>query len=214
MSRKLVALATVAVLAVSAYAAAQPPVTPMTPEMNPSYNATRPEADFIRKEVMIPMRDGTKLFTVIAMKKGTANAPILLTRTVYNAGRATSRTPSQRLVDILPVMDAEFVNDGYIRVYQDARGRNKSEGEFVMNRPIIGPLNKTNVDESTDAYDTIDWLTKTTRPLGRIGADLGFADAAAFYRAFAAWTGSGPREYRRRFGGGALRERSDTMPAP
>ena len=68
--------------------------------------------------------------------------------------------PSQRLVDILPVMDAEFVNDGYIRVYQDARGRNKSEGEFVMNRPIIGPLNKTNVDESTDAYDTIDWLVK------------------------------------------------------
>jgi AraC-like DNA-binding protein len=46
----------------------------------------------------------------------------------------------------------------------------------------------------------IDWLSKTARPLGRIGADLGFADAAAFYRAFAAWTGSGPREYRRRFG--------------
>jgi len=45
----------------------------------------------------------------------------------------------------------------------------------------------------------IDWLTKTQRPLGRIGADLGFADAAAFYRAFSAWTGSGPREYRRRF---------------
>ena len=46
----------------------------------------------------------------------------------------------------------------------------------------------------------IDWLTKTPRPLGRIGADLGFADAAAFYRAFAAWTGCGPREYRKRFG--------------
>lgn len=45
----------------------------------------------------------------------------------------------------------------------------------------------------------IDWLTKTTRPLSRIGADLGFADAAAFYRAFTAWTGSGPRDYRRRF---------------
>jgi AraC-like DNA-binding protein len=44
-----------------------------------------------------------------------------------------------------------------------------------------------------------DWLTKTTRPLSRIGADLGFADAAAFYRAFAGWTGSGPREYRKRF---------------
>jgi AraC-like DNA-binding protein len=46
----------------------------------------------------------------------------------------------------------------------------------------------------------IEWLTKTQRPLGRIGSELGFADAAAFYRAFAAWTGSGPREYRRRFG--------------
>jgi AraC-like DNA-binding protein len=46
-----------------------------------------------------------------------------------------------------------------------------------------------------------DWLTKTSRPLSRIGADLGFADAAAFFRAFAGWTGSGPREYRRRFGG-------------
>ena len=135
--------------------AQQPPaVTPMTPEMNPAYNFTRPDADFIRKQVMIAMRDGAKLFTVIAMKKGVRNAPILLTHTVYNASRATSRRPSQRLVDILPVMDAEFVNDGYIRVYQDARGPNNSEGEFVMNRPIIGTLNKTTVDESTDAYDT------------------------------------------------------------
>ncbi len=47
----------------------------MTPEMNPTYNFTRPDADFIRKEVMIPMRDGAKLFTVIAMKKGAKNAP-------------------------------------------------------------------------------------------------------------------------------------------
>jgi AraC-like DNA-binding protein len=53
----------------------------------------------------------------------------------------------------------------------------------------------------------IEWLTKTSRPLGRIGADLGFADAAAFYRAFSAWTGSGPREYRRRFAAGIFRAR-------
>lgn len=147
---------------VSAIALAQQPptVTPMTPEMNPSYSFTRPEADFIRREVMIPMRDGAKLYTVIAMYKGTKNAPILLSRTPYNAGRATARMGSQKLVDILPVMDAEFVNDGYIRVYQDIRGRTKSEGDFVMNRPIIGPLNNTKVDESTDAYDTIDWLVK------------------------------------------------------
>ncbi len=67
-------------------------------------------------------------------------------------------------------MDAEFVNDGYIRVYQDIRGRNKSEGEFVMNRPIRGPLNATKVDESTDAYDTIDWLVKNVpESNGKVG---------------------------------------------
>src|SRR5689334_22052587 len=81
-----------------------PAVTPMTPEMNPSYSFVRPEADYVRKEVMIPMRDGAKLFTVIAMKKGTSNGPILLTRTPYNAGSTTQRMPSRRLVDILPVM--------------------------------------------------------------------------------------------------------------
>lgn len=187
MLRKLVlAASATALTALSAIALAQQPpaVTPMTPEMNPSYSFTRPDADFVRKEVMIPMRDGTKLFTVIAMYKGTQNAPILLTRTVYNAGRATSRMGSQRLVDILPVMDAEFVKDGYIRVYQDARGRNKSEGEFVMNRPIVGPLNRTGVDESTDAYDTIDWLVKNVpESNGKVGITgssyLGFTSLVA-----------------------------------
>jgi hypothetical protein len=178
--------AALAMLAISTIAAAQqaPVVTPMTPEMNPSYSYVRPEADYIRKEVMIPMRDGVKLFTVIAMKKGTTKGPILLTRTVYNASRATARMGSQRLVDILPVMDAEFVNDGYIRVYQDARGRNKSEGEFVMNRPIIGQLNQTAVDESTDAYDTIDWLVKNVpESNGKVGITgssyLGFTSLVA-----------------------------------
>jgi putative CocE/NonD family hydrolase len=187
MFRKLTLAASAAALAaISAIAVAQqaPTVTPMTPEMNPTYSYTRPDADYVRKEVMIPMRDGVKLFTVIAMKKGTTNGPILLTRTVYNAGRATARMGSQRLVDILPVMDAEFVNDGYIRVYQDARGRNKSEGEFVMNRPIIGPLNKTNVDESTDAFDTIDWLVKNVpESNGKVGITgssyLGFTSLVA-----------------------------------
>lgn len=189
MLRKLTfaaSAAALAALAISTIAAAQqaPVVTPMTPEMNPTYSYVRPEADYIRKEVMIPMRDGVKLFTVIAMKKGTTKGPILLTRTVYNAGRATAHMGSQRLVDILPVMDAEFVNDGYIRVYQDARGRNKSEGEFVMNRPIIGQLNQTAVDESTDAYDTIDWLVKNLpESNGKVGITgssyLGFTSLVA-----------------------------------
>ncbi len=164
----LVALA----LSTAAIALAQSPpaVTPMTPEMNPSYTNVRPQADYIRRTEMIPMRDGSRLFTVIVMRKGAKNAPILLTRTPYNANRTTQRMPSQRIEDILPVMDAEFVNDNYIRVYQDVRGRGKSEGEFVMNRPNIGPLNKTTVDESTDAYDTIDWLVKNVpESNGKVG---------------------------------------------
>jgi len=164
--------------------AAPPKVTPMTPEMYTGYDPILPQADYIRRTEMVPMRDGTKLFTVIVMRKGTTNAPILLTRTVYNANRATSRTPSQKIEDILPVMDAEFVNDGYIRVYQDCRGRNKSEGEFVMNRPISGPLNDTGIDESTDAYDTIDWLVKNLKESnGKVGITgssyLGFTSLVA-----------------------------------
>ncbi|MFT4256256.1 MAG: CocE/NonD family hydrolase [Pseudoxanthomonas sp.] len=143
--------------------ATSPPqaLTPMTPDMYPAYKKA-PQAlnDYVRRVEMVPMRDGVKLYTVIVFKKGTRNGPILLSRTPYNAGAATWRMPSTRIVDILPVMDKEFVEDGYIRVYQDIRGRDGSEGEYVMNRPIRGPLNDTGIDESTDAYDTIDWLVK------------------------------------------------------
>jgi putative CocE/NonD family hydrolase len=116
------------------------------------------------------MRDGTRLFTVIVMRKGTRNGPILLSRTPYDAGKSTWRNPSQKIEEILPVMDAEFVDDGYIRVYQDVRGLGKSEGDYVMNRPLRGPLNHTQVDHSTDAYDTIDWLVKNVpESNGRVG---------------------------------------------
>ena len=74
-------------------------------------------------------------------------------RTPYDAGKATWRNASQRIEDILPIADAEFVNDGYIRVYQDVRGLGGSEGDYVMNRPLRGPLNGTAVDHATDAYD-------------------------------------------------------------
>jgi putative CocE/NonD family hydrolase len=129
--------------------------------------------------VMIPMRDGLKLYTVIFMKKGTRNAPILLSRTPYDVKESTARSQSQSLTEVLPAMDAEFVNDNYIRVYQDIRGLHNSEGEFVMTRPIIGPLNHTRNDESTDAYDTIDWLVKhvpeSNGKVGTIGSSyLGF----------------------------------------
>jgi putative CocE/NonD family hydrolase len=123
---------------------------------------------------MIPMRDGVKLYTVIVMKKGTVNSPILLTRTPYDAKGATARSKSQLITEILPAMDAPFVADGYIRVYQDIRGMHNSEGSFVMTRPIVGPQNNTGIDESTDAYDTIDWLVKNipegNRRVGAVGS--------------------------------------------
>lgn len=154
-------------------------VTPMTPDVVERYEQTLPSADYVRREVMVPMRDGVKLFTVVMMKKGTTKAPILLSRTPYNASGQTGRNSSQRIVDVLEVMDAEFVTDGYIRVYQDIRGMHRSEGQWVLNRPIVGPLNDTGIDEATDAYDTIDWLVKNTPEgngnVGVIGSSyLGF----------------------------------------
>jgi len=161
-------LAAVALLAFTTAAAAQTP--PMQPDIPAKFEAATPQADYIRREVMIPMRDGKKMFAVIVMRKGTAHAPILLTRTPYNAGKATSRNASQKIEEILPISDAEFVNGGYIRVYEDVRGRNKSEGDYVMNRPLRGPLNSSDVDHATDAYDTIDWLVKNVPETnGKVG---------------------------------------------
>ncbi len=171
-------------LAAAAIAQDPPRVTPMTPDVVASYEQTLPSADFIRREAMVPMRDGTKLYTVVVMKKGTANAPILLSRTPYDAYEETHRVASQRIVDILELMDSDFVEDGYIRVYQDIRGLHRSEGAYVMNRPLAGPLNDTGIDESTDAYDTIDWLVKTVPEsngkVGIIGSSyLGFTTLMA-----------------------------------
>jgi len=167
--------------AVVGAATAQPPsrVTPMTPDVVPHYEQIRATADYVRREAMVPMRDGVKLFTVVIMKKGAANAPILLSRTPYNASQQTGRVKSQRIVDVLEVMDAEFVQNSYIRVYQDIRGMHKSEGEWVLNRPLSGPLNDTGIDESTDAYDTMEWLVKNVPEangnIGVIGSSyLGF----------------------------------------
>jgi len=169
---KLSARLTASLLPLLAMAAAPAPqpVTPMSPDVVASYDEVMPWADFDRREVMIPMRDGTKLYTVLVMKKGTANAPILLTRSPYDAHGDAFRNPSQRVQDILPAMYKEFVEDGYIIAIQDIRGLHRSQGEFIMTRPIAGPLNKTGIDESTDAYDTIDWLVKNVAEAnGRVG---------------------------------------------
>jgi putative CocE/NonD family hydrolase len=185
MKNSLLRLAA-AFLPLLALAAAPAPqrVTPMTPDVVASYNEILPQADFIRREAMVPMRDGTKLYTVIFMKKGTTNGPILLSRTPYDAKGSTDRTASLKVVDVLPIMYKEFVEDGYIIVQQDIRGLHNSEGTFVMNRPIVGPLNNTGIDESTDAYDTIDWLVKnvpeSNGKVGTIGSSyLGFLTLAS-----------------------------------
>ena len=119
--------------------------------------------DYTRRDVMIPMRDGVKLHTVILVPKGAKNAPILLTRTPYSATDLTSHAASAHLGPILWGYDNAtevIVEGGYIRVVQDVRGKYDSEGDYVMNRPLHGPLNPTPVDHSTDTYDTIDWLVK------------------------------------------------------
>ncbi len=120
------------------------------------------ENDYIRREAMVPMRDGARLYTVILIPKGVSNAPIVLTRTPYNATARANRMDSPKLISTLPLSDEVFVNAGYIRVYQDVRGKYKSEGDYVVTRPVIGPLNTTKTDHVTDGYDTIDWLVNKT----------------------------------------------------
>ena len=126
--------------------------------------------DYIKREAMIPMRDGVKLYTVIVLPKGARNAPILLTRTPYNATARALRSNSEHMLAILPQGDEVFVQAGYIRVFQDVRGKYKSEGNYFMTKPVRGPLNPTSTDNVTDAYDTIDWLVKNTpESNGRVG---------------------------------------------
>jgi putative CocE/NonD family hydrolase len=119
--------------------------------------------DFERREVMIAMRDRVRLHTVILVPKGPTKAGILLTRTPYNATKLTTNTASMHLGTSLWGYDnaTETIIAGhYIRVVQDVRGKYGSEGDYVMNRPIHGSLNPTPVDESTDTYDTLEWLVK------------------------------------------------------
>ncbi|MBX5494817.1 MAG: X-Pro dipeptidyl-peptidase, partial [Bryobacteraceae bacterium] len=125
------------------------------------------KAHYTKFEYNIPMRDGKKLFTAVYIPKDSSKPyPILLTRTPYSLAPygvdqyRSSLGPSER-----------FARKGYIFAYQDVRGRMMSEGEFVHVRPYV-PVKKspTVVDESTDTYDTIDWLVKNIpNNNGRVG---------------------------------------------
>jgi putative CocE/NonD family hydrolase len=118
---------------------------------------------FKRTEAMIPMRDGVKLFTVILTPETQAeNLPIYMERTPYgvagwNGARLNGAKP-------------EIVKDGYIFVFQDIRGREDSEGVFEMLRPLRDKRDPKSVDESTDTYDTIEYLLKNVpKNNGRVG---------------------------------------------
>ena len=119
--------------------------------------------EFSEIRAMIPMRDGVKLNTIIfTPTKAVPPLPFLLMRTPYGAPGSPRPLTSASY--------AELVDEGYIFVFQDIRGRYKSEGTFVMQRPPRDKRDSRAIDESTDAYDTIEWLLKNVPGHnGRVG---------------------------------------------
>jgi putative CocE/NonD family hydrolase len=131
----------------------------------------KPEAnyDYLKRDVMIPMRDGVELHTIIVLPKNARGLPMLLERTPYDASE-DSKVDSPHLRDAVWTPNREWVDDGYILIAQDIRGKYGSHGSYVMTRPPIGPLNPSQTDDTTDAYDTIDWLVKNVpESNGRVG---------------------------------------------
>jgi putative CocE/NonD family hydrolase len=112
--------------------------------------------EYTRSEAMVPMRDGVKLHVVILRPVGSESAgeplPFLMERTPYGTDSSTSKSVN--------ISKPELAASGYIFVFGDIRGRYQSEGQFVMNHPIVAHTTKNDVDETTDTHDTIDWLLK------------------------------------------------------
>src|SRR5205809_5682504 len=141
------------VFALAAFGQTLPNETPQ------KFEPTNDGFEYTRRDVMIPMRDGVKLHTVIIVPKTATqskHAPILLTRTPYNATELTSHASSSHLGPILNGYDNALeviIEGGYIRVVQDVRGKYGSEGDYVMIGPLRGPVNPTKVDLGTDASD-------------------------------------------------------------
>jgi putative CocE/NonD family hydrolase len=139
-------------------------------ETPPDFKARTESFDYVKREEMIPMHDGVKLKTFILIPKGASKAPMLMTRTPYNASERVLRFNSAHLASVVPAMDETAVAAGYIIVYQDIRGKYGSEGDYVMTRPLKGPLNPSDNDHATDTYETIDWLVKNVpESNGRVG---------------------------------------------
>lgn len=117
---------------------------------------------YTKKTYMIPMRDGVKLFTVVlAPTQNIMPGSFLIQRTPYGSDfplPEDSTVPVNAMGSFQPM-----AKEGYIFVFQDMRGKFKSEGTFEMTKPLYHLIDKTKTDESTDAYDAIDWLVKNIK---------------------------------------------------
>ncbi len=121
--------------------------------------------NYTKREVMIPARDGVKLFTAIYTPKENGQYPILMERTPYSCNPYGESNFPRRLGP-----NPALMKEKYIFVYQDVRGRYKSEGKFLEMTPAVNnKRSKNDVDESSDTYDTVDWLLKNTSNNGRVG---------------------------------------------
>jgi putative CocE/NonD family hydrolase len=176
MNRLVSALALPLLFAATySFAQQQDPARNVTDELNPNFKlptiVSIVAPDYEKRVVMVPVRDGVKLYTVIVVPKGAKGAPIVLTRTCYNAAGRAERSKSPKMIEALPLSDEDFVKNGYIRVYQDVRGKYGSEGVYLMTPPPVGSgFNGSGADDTTDAYDTIDWLVKNVpESNGRVG---------------------------------------------
>jgi uncharacterized protein len=121
---------------------------------------------YVRSEEMIPARDGAMLHVVILRPEGSDKSgeplPFLMTRTPYGVDGEDSVSVNS--------LNPDLAASGYIYVFGDIRGRYKSGGQFVMNRPVVEHKTKQDVDETTDTHDTIDWLLKNVpNNNGRVG---------------------------------------------
>ncbi len=124
------------------------------------------QAHYLKKEIYIPMRDGVRLFTSVYIPRDTTRTyPILMQRTPYSVGPYGAEKYKRRLGP-----SRRFEEEGFIFVYQDVRGRFMSEGTYKNMRPYIPHKKPGQTDETTDTYDTIDWLIKhIPRNNGKVG---------------------------------------------
>jgi uncharacterized protein len=117
-----------------------------------------------KSEVMIPMRDGIRLYTVIFSPVNAKQPfPVLIKRTPYGADPGYLPADSAFSVKLFDPNSYSLLKDGYFLVIQDIRGKYKSEGTMEIHQPIIHLTNKNAVDESTDTWDTVDWLVKNLK---------------------------------------------------